>query len=129
VNDERLVCEGDDIVSMETNVRPIVASISELASDPDCDEQRLNGIVETLKLHLEPLGASDLLGASANEDQSCSGPLAADGSPVSCGGRASLLAPPSRRHTKHPDFRSASDRAGTPENRKPLDRKPNVKTR
>lgn len=51
----------DDIVALEANIRPIAARIGELANSEDRDEQRLNGLVETLESHLESLGLSDLL--------------------------------------------------------------------
>ncbi len=67
----------DDIVALEANIRPIAARISELKDSGESDDQRYNGLLETLKLHLEPLGLADLL-AIEEQDWSAFAERAAD---------------------------------------------------
>lgn len=57
----------DDIVALEANIRPIAARIGELLDSKERDEQRLNGLIETLEAHLESLGLSDLLAAEERD--------------------------------------------------------------
>lgn len=56
----------DDIVALEANIRPIAARINELIESAEYDEQRYNGLIETLKRHLEELELVELL---AEEEQ------------------------------------------------------------
>ena len=60
----------DDIVALETNIRPIAACIGKLQSDDDRDEQRIQGLVETLKRHLEPLDLLDLISREEQQEWS-----------------------------------------------------------
>ena len=45
----------DDIVILETHVRPIAARIAQLLADGDPDEHRVEALVETLKAHLRSI--------------------------------------------------------------------------
>lgn len=50
-----------NIVLLEMTIRTIVARLSDLSLMPDRDEQRINGLLQTLKRHLEPLGIGEYL--------------------------------------------------------------------
>jgi len=49
-----------DVISLETDVRPIVARLAELSGDIERDEQRVTGLINTLETHVKALGLSSL---------------------------------------------------------------------
>ncbi|WP_287267166.1 AAA domain-containing protein [Mesorhizobium sp.] len=59
-----------DVVLLETTIRTIVAKLVDLSLMPERDEQRIAGLLETLKRHLEPLGIGEYLSRDDTEDPS-----------------------------------------------------------
>jgi tRNA A-37 threonylcarbamoyl transferase component Bud32 len=52
---------ADEIAAIETTIRPLAESLAELTQQDDVDQQRLNGMLETMRRHLERLDAATLL--------------------------------------------------------------------
>lgn len=59
---------ADEIAAIETTIRPIAESVAELSQHDDRDEQRLNSLLDTLRRHLEKLGAETLLDEQAERE-------------------------------------------------------------
>lgn len=52
---------ADEIAAIETTIRPLAESLTELTQQEDVDQQRLNSLLDTLRRHLERLDAATLL--------------------------------------------------------------------
>lgn len=52
---------ADEIAVIETKIRPLADSLAELTQQEGVDQQRLNGMLETMRRHLEVLGATAFL--------------------------------------------------------------------
>lgn len=59
---------ADDIAAIETTIRPLTESIDQLSRQGDVDQQRLNSLLDTLRLHLEKLDADALLDATVERE-------------------------------------------------------------
>ncbi|MCW2189468.1 serine/threonine protein kinase [Bradyrhizobium elkanii] len=58
----------DDIVLLESGIRPIAARMIELLHSEERDEQRINGLAETVNLHLERLKLNELSASIDEQD-------------------------------------------------------------
>ncbi|MGQ7794669.1 AAA domain-containing protein [Faunimonas sp. B44] len=52
---------ADEIAAIETTIRPVAETLAELTQEADLAQQRLNSLLDTLRRHLEKLGAETLL--------------------------------------------------------------------
>lgn len=59
---------ADEIAAIETTIRPIAQSLAQLTQEADLDQQRLNSLLDTLRRHLERLGAETLLDAEGERE-------------------------------------------------------------
>ena len=58
----------EDVTALETAVRPVVSRIGDLIRAPEPERQRLDGLVETLRRHLESLNLEKMLSDDMGED-------------------------------------------------------------
>jgi hypothetical protein len=59
---------ADEVAAIETTIRPIAESLAVLTQEADLDQQRFNSLLDTLRRHLERLGADTFLDAEGGRE-------------------------------------------------------------